>query len=355
MRVTCSVIRLFVVVFVGMLFVQLAQPILAVEQLAPARKASFSIVVIPDTQAYRGAGTKSQPDSTEPVTNAIFAAHTRWIAENLKRQNVMFVSHVGDIVDKNVPEQWEVARSCMDMFHGKVPYGISVGNHDMTSSGDATLFQQYFPASRFEGFSWYGGTYSGSPMGPHISGNNANSYQLFSAGGIDFVFLHLECNAPDDVLEWANEILRQNADRKALITSHMGWGPRVKPKEYNEYITGEKGRMRWSKIHGKRGNSPQEMWDKCYQYHPNLVAVFSGDQSRTHAFKAATPGIHGNVVHELMQDYGSGWLRLYRFTPDSEQIRVEAITFHPKSKEFCEGTTLVPEKSEHQFDIKIAR
>lgn len=325
----------------------------AAEKLSPAPDGTFSIVLISDTQAYRESGTTVQSDRPAPVTNKIFAAHTRWIAENLERQHIVFVSHVGDIVDQNIDDQWEVARQCMDQIHGKVPYGISVGNHDMSSRGDSTLFQKYFPRSRFERFSWYGGAYGGAPTGPSISGNNANSYQLFTAEGLDFVFLHLECNAPDDVVEWANKILEQHADRIALITSHMGWGPLVRPTDNEGYISDPKGRMTWHKVHGERGNSPQQLWEECYQHHRNLVAVFSGDQSRTQAFKAASAGRHGNIVHEFMQDYGSGWLRMYRFHPQEDRVRVEAITFHPETEELCDGVKLVPAREEHQFEFEF--
>ncbi|WP_397568283.1 serine/threonine protein phosphatase [Schlesneria sp. T3-172] len=324
---------------------------IAAEPLPAAPAGSFSIVLIPDTQAYKGEGTKGTKANSDPVTNSIFRAHTNWIAANLEKQKIVFVSHVGDIVDIDEPRQWQVARDCMDVIHGKVPYGISVGNHDMTSAGDSTLFQQFFPKSRFEGFDWYGGCYSGNEQGPQISGNNANSFQLFTAGGIDWVFLHLECNAPDDVLAWADSVLEKYADRRVLITCHMGWGPRDKPKKDEDYFTAEKGRMLWSKIHGKRGNSPQQIWEKCYRKHANLVAVFSGDQSRTQAFRAATAGDHGNVVHELLQDYGSGWLRLYRFLPTEN--RVEAMTFNPTTEELCEGTKIVPARSEHQFSFEV--
>ncbi len=337
------------IAFVFGLLVTLACP-LAAGELSPAPDGSFSIVLIPDTQAYKGKGVKGgSPDNNDPVTNPIFQAHVDWIAANLDRQKIAFVSHVGDIVDIDEPGQWKVAQECMDVIHGKVPYGISVGNHDMTSKGNSTLFQQFFPKSRFEAFEWYGGSFEGSPTGPEISGNNANSYQLFEAGGIPFIFLHLECNAPDDVLAWANELLDKHADRKALVTSHMGWGPRAKPKVDDEYYTGEKGRMEWIKIHGPRGNSPQQIWEKCYRQHANLLAVFSGDQSRTQAYKAATKGDHGNVIHELLQDYGSGWLRMYRFLPSEN--RVEAITFHPTTEELCVGTKIVPSRDEHQFEF----
>lgn len=323
------------------------------ESLDPAPPGSFSIVVLPDTQAYRGAGTKAEPDSTDEVTNPIFRAHVDWVIENLEPQRIVFVSHVGDIVDKNTVDQWQVARDCMNVLHGRVPYGISVGNHDMTSRGDSRLFQQFFPASRFEPFAWYGGTFEGAEVGPHISGNNANSFQLFSAEGLDFVFLHLECNAPDDVLRWAEQVLQDHPDRLALITSHMGWGPRVKPRENDEFISGEKGRMTWSKIHGDRGNSPQQMWDKLYRRQPNLLAVFSGDQSRTVAYRATTLGDRGNAIWELMQDYGSGYLRVYRFTPAENELRIRAITIHSGTGQLCEGVRLVPDRDQHQFEWRV--
>lgn len=66
------------------------------EVLSPLPPGAFSIVVIPDTQAYLGSGTKAEPESRAPVTNAVLAAHTKWILGNLEKQQIVFVSHVGD-------------------------------------------------------------------------------------------------------------------------------------------------------------------------------------------------------------------------------------------------------------------
>jgi len=326
----------------------LAAPLAA--ELAPAPDGTFSVVVIPDTQWYRGAGTKAEPDSKDDVTNAVFEAYTAWIAGNLDRQNVAFVTHVGDIVDRNVEAQWAVARRCMDKLHGKVPYGIAPGNHDMARDGNSSLYQSTFPASRFAGFGWYGGAYGGHPGQPGISGNNANSYQLFSAGGLDFLFLHLECNAPDDVLAWADGVMEGHPDRLALVTTHMGLGPLEKPVESRGYYDDPKGRMRWTKRHGNRGNSPQEMWEKCLRKHGNLVAVFSGDQSRTQSMYRLDRGKHSNPVHQLMSDYGNKGLRVYRFDPASDRVRV--ITYNPIQGELCGATRIVPNHSDHQFAIE---
>jgi hypothetical protein len=316
--------------------------------LSPAPEGSFSVVVIPDTQQYRGRGTKAQPDSENPVTNESLAADTRWIVDNLARQRIAFVSHVGDIVDKNVPEQWEVARRCMDTLQGHVPYAIAVGNHDMTSAGNSSLFQKYFPAARFAGCAWYGGTFSGSGK-PGISANNADSFQLFSAAGMDFVMLHLECNAPDNVLQWADGVLDTHAQRRAMITTHMGLGPLQKPQTNAGYFHDPQGRMQWHKCHGERGNSPQQMWDKCFAKHANLFVVFSGDQSRMEAIRRADRGNTGKTIYELMSDYDDGWLRVYRFLPTENKI--EAWTVDSRTGTLCTGTKHVPDVSQHRFTL----
>ncbi|MBT3601667.1 MAG: serine/threonine protein phosphatase [Candidatus Latescibacteria bacterium] len=319
-------------------------------ELPPAPDDAFSLVVIPDTQKYKGKGTKAEPESADPVTNSVFEAYAGWVADNIEDQRVVFVSHVGDIVDKNVPEQWAVARKQMDRLHGQIPYGISVGNHDLKSNGDSSIFQKYFSAPRFENFDWYGGYFKKGTDAPAVSGNNANSYQLFSAGGMDFVFLHLECNAPDDVLRWVDGVLEQYKERKALITTHMYLGPLNKPKESNGYFDAPKGRMQWTKRHGKRGNSPQQMWDKCFRKHANLLAIFCGDQSRTQSMYSVAQGDHGNLVHELLSDYGSEGLRVYRFFPSA--CRIDVMTYNPISEALCSGTRIVPEPGRHQFVIQ---
>ncbi len=110
--------RILLVLAVGL---GLAPSIFAA-QLPPAPAGTFSIAVIPDTQHYKGQKTKSEPNSTKALTNPVFKAYTSWIADNLKSQRIVFVSHVGDIVDINNREQWTIARRHMDRLHGQVPY-----------------------------------------------------------------------------------------------------------------------------------------------------------------------------------------------------------------------------------------
>lgn len=312
---------------------------------------AFTIVVIPDSQGYRGARTKATPDSTDPLTNPVFANHIKWIRENVAAQRIVFVSHVGDIVDIDNEEQWRLARQNLDGLFDVVPFGLAVGNHDMKASGDASLFQKYFPAERFKKYPWYGGSFESTQPEAAPFGDNVNSYQLFSADGLDFIFIHLECNAPDPVVAWADGLLAKYPGRRALISTHMDLGIRDKPKTEEGFISDPKGRMAWSKVHGQRGNTPQQLWDKLYRRHANLGFVFSGDQSRVTAMRLAEKGDHGNPVHELMSDYMSaGGLRLYRFLPAENRVRV--ITFDTTKRALIDRMVYVPDYTQHQFTLE---
>lgn len=323
------------------------------DPLLVAPDGTFTVAVIPDTQRYLGPGT-GRDEKAGPVHNPAFASRTAWLADNVEAQRIVFVSHMGDIVDRNVDEQWRVARQHMDRLHATVPYGISVGNHDMIgATGDSSLFQTYFGAERFVDMPWYGGNYGGRPdHAPAVSGNNANSYQLLSAAGLELVFLHLECNAPDDVLAWADTILEAHRNRMAIITTHMYLGG-IMRKGADE----PQGRMHWKKVHGERGNTPQDLWEKCFSKHPNVFLVLCGDQSASISHYQVSTGLKGNRVHEILTDYprdadDSDWIRLLRFYP--ERGVVEVITYSPAQDRLCDGRGHLTEWNDHQFELDIA-
>lgn len=305
------------------------------EQPSPAPEGTFSFVVLPDTQAY-----------VSKDKAIYFESEVNWILDNRKSQRIKFVSHVGDIVGTYESDaHWKVARKNMLRLLGQVPFGFSVGNHDMQSSGDSRKFQKAFPASLFADSPWYGGQIK----------NNANSFQLISVNGMEFLVLHLECNAPDEVLKWADSVLEKHAGRRAMITTHMYLGPRDQPRKARDYYDAPKGRMRWAKMHGKKGNTPQQLWEKCFSKHQNVFLICCGDQSRTQTMHRTVQGNHGNHVHECLSDYRGGYLRIYRFEPSKNRISV--MTYSPLQKKLCDGTSIVADAARHHFllDYKMGK
>jgi hypothetical protein len=278
---------------------------------APTAKSAtpFTIVMLPDTQHY----SRKYPE--------LFMAQTQWVRENRDKENIVFVTHVGDVVNdhKKGTNQWVVAQKAMSVLDGVVPWGVAIGNHDYDRTArrpdEATAFLEHFGPQRFRGYSWFGGA----------STNGLNTCQLFSAGGLDFVMLHLELDVPDFAIAWADEVLRAHPQRAAIVTTHS----------YLNEVSGVRG---YNAPVSKYGNSAEEVWNKLVRCHPQIFLVLCGHHQRTVAYHQVSTNAAGARVVEMLADYqkghngGDAWLRLLRLAPAQGEIRVQ--TYSPSLKEF---------------------
>ena len=115
---------------------------------SPSATEDFTLVALPDTQNY---------SATYPST---FTAQTQWIVDQQGSDNIVFVSHLGDITDGGdaTPLEWDTADTAMSLLDGHVPYAFAPGNHDKVG-GTAVQYNAHFGVSRYSGLSWYGGHY----------------------------------------------------------------------------------------------------------------------------------------------------------------------------------------------------
>ena len=261
----------------------------------------FTIILLPDTQLY----SEKHPE--------IFDIQTQWIVDNAESLNVAFVTHLGDIVQHaNESEiEWERANNSMSKLDGVVPYGFTPGNHDLAEDGAGPLYNKYFGSTRYENEPWWGGNYLG----------NKNNYQLFSAGGMDFIIVHLESSAPDEVLEWANGILQKYSDRWAIISTHI-------------YLHDDT--ETWTTEPYKRtyGNSGKHIWDKLVKMNGNVFMVVCGHWGGFGGEALQISTNAGGTVYEILADYqkrsngGDGWLRILKFAPSESRIYVKTYSPH---------------------------
>lgn len=277
------------------------------QQAAPR---SFTVVMLPDTQNY----TRGAPEG--------FLAQVEWIKSNRDRESIAFVTHMGDIVqDRNKkPEQWALAEQALWSLDGVVPWGVCLGNHDFDVSGEtrkAGSYIEHFGSERFKGRSWYGGA----------SANGLNSYQLFSAGGIEFIILHLEFDVPDTALAWAGEVLDRHPRRAAIISTHS-------------YLKGRDGMTRGVNDGKMKAglNAGEDVWNKLIRSRPQIFMVLCGHVQATVEYYQVSTNDAGHKVLEMLADYqrrphgGNGWMRLIRIDPAAGEIGVR--TYSPLLKEF---------------------
>jgi hypothetical protein len=286
----------------------------------------FTIAVLPDTQYYCAAARRGLPE--------MFRAQTDWLVSNRAAWNIAYVAHVGDIVDTgDSVSQWRNATNALYRLENPlttglpygIPYGLAVGNHDQEPNGDpdgssTSYFNQYFGPTRFQGRPYYGGSY-----GP----DNDSHYDLFTAGGLEFIAIYIEYNGAYDygVLAWADGLLSAYSERRAFVVSHYIGQPGT-PSNF-----------------GSQGAQIYE----ALKSNPNLFLMLcghvNGEGSRVDVF-------NGNTVHTLVSDYqfrpngGDGFLRLLRFSPAANLVRV--FTYSPWLRQYETDAD-----SQFQFDYSM--
>ncbi|OQX20609.1 MAG: hypothetical protein BWK76_00910 [Desulfobulbaceae bacterium A2] len=265
----------------------------------PGWKEPFSIVALPDTQFY----SSDHPD--------IFLAQTRWIVENRQRLNIAFVSHLGDITDAAYEgHQWERALAALDVLDGKLPFGVTPGNHDLyrnieEESPNEIFVQHLGPRSRyFNNKPWYGGA---SPSG-------FSSWQKIPAGGGELVFLNLDDNAMGEELVWAQRVLDAHAASPVIMVTH----------DYMHSV----GRMTETYFPEPRRNSGEGLWQTLVRANPQIFMVLCGHVHGQGSQVSRNDA--GLEVFELLSDYqmldngGNGFLRVMTFDPAAGRIRVRS-------------------------------
>jgi hypothetical protein len=273
----------------------------------------FTLVVLPDTQFY----ALKYPE--------IYDAQTKWIAENVKRYNIPYVLHVGDITDKNTTPEWEVAARAHARLAGSVPCALLPGNHDLGKERVSGLSAAFPPAS-FKKLPTFGGFYDRELE------RVDNSYHIFEAGGRKWLVIALEYGPRNDVLRWASDVAAKFPDRSAILITHAYLRPDNTrfDKRVKVMIKGKEG----NKGLGKSAlaadpagfNDGEDIWQKLVSQHANFTYVISGHVCITG--RRVDIGKHGNPVHQILVDYqnqpngGNGFLRLMQFAPDLKTVRV---------------------------------
>jgi hypothetical protein len=275
---------------------------------APA-PGDYTVLYIPDTQFY----SESYP--------SIWLDQVNWIASRDDSLNLVFVSHLGDLVD-NVGSsvEWQRASGSMAVLDAIVPVGIAPGNHDIEDNwigvaGSWATYRQYFPTTRYAGKPYWGGAYA--------SASRASSFQRITVGAEQLLFLHLEYQAPDDVLAWAKGVVDAHPNHRVHLSTHSYLTPSTQRLDSSPFVRGN-------------GNSGEAIWQEFVRHAPNVRMVhsahFCGETRQVSVNDA------GKRVDEILTDYqclpngGDGWLRFYVFKPSVGEIH--AYTYSPTLDRF---------------------
>ena len=270
----------------------------------------FTVCVLPDTQYY----AQKYPDT--------FHAQTAWIAANAVRETIVFVSHVGDVVQSGGEsrKEWQLAVAAFKRLNGKVPFGIVAGNHDADLIGnrstDYAMYREHCGRAMLKD----------CPTLVALSEDECSSIHKVSAPGMTFLSLHLEPDVRASTIAWVLEQLDKFPKLPVLLTTH----------NYLNDVTRSRDKTTSMRLFG---NSAEDLFQGFIRKQPRVFCVLGGHQFHAGGeFSQLSRNDVGGQVVELLQDYqartngGDGWLRLLRFNIKSKKLIVQ--TYSPVLKRF---------------------
>ncbi|MFB7929956.1 LamG-like jellyroll fold domain-containing protein [Streptomyces sp. NPDC056039] len=258
------------------------------------RSRRFTLAVMPDTQ-YLFDGPS--------IDKAPVEASLRYLLEHGKEENLVFLSHLGDLTQNGAKEEFAAIGEAFELLDRRgVGYSVLAGNHDVKSSTTdqrgATPYLDAFGPRRFRGKPTFGGA----------SLDGYNTFHLFTAGGgREWLVLALDWRLSPQGYAWAKEVLAKHPKTPVILTTHELV---VEDDSLSEY--------------------GQQLWDQLVEEHDQIFLALGGHYWP--AARATRKNAAGHDVHLHLTNYqnryfgGAAMIRLYRFDLDRNVIDVETVS-----------------------------
>ncbi|MFE8990432.1 LamG-like jellyroll fold domain-containing protein [Streptomyces collinus] len=253
----------------------------------------FTLAVMPDTQ-YLFDGPS--------IDKAPVEASLRYLLEHGREENLVFLSHLGDLTQNGMKEEFAAIGEAFRLLDRRgVGYSVLAGNHDVKSSTTdqrgATPYLDAFGPERLAGQRTFGGA---SPDG-------YNTFHRFTAGGREWLVLALDWRLSPQGYAWAEDVLAQHPKTPVILTTHELV---VEDDTLSDY--------------------GQQLWDRLIEDHDQIFLALGGHYWP--AGRATRTNAAGHDVHLHLTNYqnryfgGAAMIRLYRFDLDRGVIDVETLS-----------------------------
>ncbi|MFB6703999.1 LamG-like jellyroll fold domain-containing protein [Streptomyces sp. NPDC056333] len=262
-----------------------------------AESPRFALAVLPDTQ-YLFDADSADP---EPLKETF-----HYLVAQRQEANIAFMTHLGDVTEHGSEEEIGLAADTFRTIHGKVPYSVLAGNHDINSGtddqrGDSAYLRAFGP-QRFTSMPTFGGA---SPDG-------YNSYHVLQAAGREWLVLALDWRASEKGLAWAQGVLDAHPTLPVILTTHD---------------------IAWAEDNGQAhlSDNGQRLWDRIIRGNDQIFMALGGHYwppGRTVLTNDAGHDVHVHITNYQDRYYGgAGMVRLYSFDLVRQVVDVE--TFSP--------------------------
>lgn len=240
-----------------------------------------------------------------------------WIlAQKHAGMHIKCVLHTGDVTQSNTGGNWWYFQTATQKLASEIPYVSAIGDHDYTWDDNGLIHDRY---------STFFNDYVNFPL------TKQNVVAYFEKGrmeniivenhihGLPIYFLVLEFGPRKEVVDWANEYVRNHSDINFILMTH----------EYLEYGGGRRTQnlKMVSRLQNTTYTKPDDLWNQLVKCNNNILCVFCG---HVLSLYACTPEKNdfGRDVYQIQYniqdvDYRyDNWLMLWEFPDDSEYVNV---------------------------------
>lgn len=289
----------------------------------------FSINHMTDTQFYSEGFRR------------VFTDMASWVVANAEGRKISYNSLTGDIIENWVAgnsdqerarREFEAAALIVSIMNdADVANGVLPGNHDNLWGRNNDLYNEFFPASMFEGKAWWGGEWR--------EGDNSAHDDYFAHDGTDFLVINLPYMPSPEQMAWASALASANPEHNVILATHsyLHTSGAVETREENRYTA--RGIEIWEQVVAPNDNVFLVLGGHYHGVATNYADPVTGERVDATEVGADTVvfdnvGATGRRVVEMLADYQG-----YRSTqPDAR-----ADTFDRASgSSVCSSSTWTP-------------
>jgi len=237
------------------------------EILDAVAEGGYTIAFLPDTQCTNW----YNPSHLDNPYN--------WIIDNKDAFNIKAVMSLGDITEKSYDEEWARAGEQFNrLTDAGIAWTVIQGNHDYNgcSPGGRKYdgFNATFTPSTVPNIQ--NGDWSFKLGGTFFENEVSSAYYYLTVGDVEYMLLCLEMEPGTCVVQWADQVVKANCDKKVIITTHGYLDSYATRMDRFLDENGNKIDNYHNSLCYGVGASGEDLWNELVKNNPNVEMIVCG-------------------------------------------------------------------------------
>lgn len=237
---------------------------------------------------------------------------------NDKQKGISFILQTGDVTNNNQSTQWINAyQRFFSQLPNYVPLIFCLGNHDYGDNGSSNIRHSNMPneLTPFRDETMVGSLWD-------------NYLRYVYLGGKKVVVISLEFAPRNEVLDWADNVIKENHDNPVIILTHAFLNNSGALYDATDNKCDNQCSQKYYKMGSDYINDSKEIFDKIVYNNSNVKMIICGHSlSNNYIECLETKNIYNENVYSIMVNYqhytsgGAGYIGLLYYNEGVFNLR----------------------------------